>query len=722
MENKIKYSELMSQLRDPEVDEKSLRPYFRIDEDRSRAFAPVVVINQENVDDEGLEADVAVSALNRLSRWRRQRRYQQRIKDHPDAIRIVSEGDSWFQYPWLLDDVIDHLFPHYAIYSLGAAGDLLSQMIDQDEVVEAVGDQSPHLVLLSGGGNDLLGNQRLATALHPYEEGRAAKDYPNEEFKKLLKRIAELYRRIIRRLVNEFPNVQILCHSYDWAIPRNGRWLGQPMASIGIKDESLQAEIVRVLIDRFDDTLQNIARDYQGVVHRVNCRGAVSESLWHDELHPTDEGFEAVAQRFRQTIELLTGGSERVRVATARRCPGIERRVKDAKDLDAVSYRRVVARRARALIGADADVHASDLARKEWERDISRFFEKIHRGANFLPARYLEDGAQRARAVCRISTPTGSGTGFLVAGQHYIMTNNHVLPDFETAEGSVAEFDFEGGRQSRRVGLDPDRLFITDSSLDFTIVACDGNAVVDVMPIPLLRNPATVARGERVNIIQHPRGRRKEIAIHDNKVIRLQNKVVRYHTDTEPGSSGSPVFNNAWDLVALHHAGWSETGATATNEGIRIAAIVSHLVARSRRGGEGTRESALLLDLVPDSSPLLGFFDLDGVVEDDAPKVEIPDFRGTNDFADIGFWNIEHLNASVSQERVERVADVIERLSMDIMGLVEVERPALERLAKTLGTRGNALGFEVLDVQGRQDLAVIYDKDTLDCGARRGHS
>ena len=713
MADMIKYSEFMSLLQDPEVDEKSLRPYFCIDKVRSQSFAPLMAINWESVDAEGLEADVAVGSLNRISRKNRQRRYRRRIKDQPDAIRIVSEGDSWFQYPWILDDVVDQLFDRYAIYSLGAAGDLLSEMAYQDELLEAVNDQSPQLVMLSGGGNDLLGNKRLAAVLHPYDKSRHARDYPNERFNDLLVRIGEQYRRIIRRLVNEFPKIRVLCHSYDWAIPQqDGKWLGKPMESINIKDKSLMKAIVRVLIDQFDCTLRGVVREFEGNLHRVDCRGAVSSDQWYDELHPNDKGFAVVAGRFAAAIELLTGGSDGRPSRAIRLCPGIERRVRNTCDLDESSFRRIVARRTRALIGAEADLDAPDSKRKQWEADISRFFEKVHRGSDFLPAQYLEDGAERAKAVCRISTPTGFGTGFLVASHQYIMTNNHVLPNPETAEESVAEFDFVVGQQSRRVGLEPDRLFITDEPLDFTIVACNVGAVDNVTPIPLLRNPATVTRNERVSIIQHPRGRHKEIAIHDNKVIRILDKVVHYLTDTEPGSSGSPVFNNGWDLVALHHAGWSEGRASATNEGIRMSAIVSNLAARRRRGGVGAREAAMLLDRVPDSSPLLGFFDLDGAAEKDSSEVEIPDFRGSSDFADIGFWNIEHFNASVSNERIELVGDVIERLSMDVMGLVEVERPALERLARALRKRGMALGFEVLDVRGRQDLAVIFDQDT----------
>jgi endonuclease/exonuclease/phosphatase family metal-dependent hydrolase len=125
-----------------------------------------------------------------------------------------------------------------------------------------------------------------------------------------------------------------------------------------------------------------------------------------------------------------------------------------------------------------------------------------------------------------------------------------------------------------------------------------------------------------------------------------------------------------------------------------------------------TREA--LVSLVPDSSPFLGFFDLAGVEPDDWREVEVPDFRGTPDFADVGFWNIEHFNAEVGDDRVETVADVLDRLSMDVIGLVEVEGPALERLVGALRRRGNASGFELLDVAGRQDLAVLYDRETAE--------
>ena len=51
---------------------------------------------------------------------------------------------------------------------------------------------------------------------------------------------------------------------------------------------------------------------------------------------------------------------------------------------------------------------------------------------------------------------------------------------------------------------------------------------------------------------------------------------VRHRTNTEPGSSGSPCFDQNWNLVALHHSG--ETRAEpGSNEGIPIDTIVSSM-------------------------------------------------------------------------------------------------------------------------------------------------
>jgi V8-like Glu-specific endopeptidase/endonuclease/exonuclease/phosphatase family metal-dependent hydrolase len=519
-----------------------------------------------------------------------------------------------------------------------------------------------------------------------------------------------IYRSIFTVLLSEFPNLKILCHGYDYAKPANARWLGKPMTALGIKDKALQAQIVAELIDRFNMALGGLAGEFPGSVVRVSCLNCVGGN-WHDELHPDNTGYASAADKFRTVIASLFGSTTQIET-TAQLSPGKEAMI-DAQDLEPEAFRELVDHRGRELLENPLPPTQDENRRKEIEQDISRHFEKISGGADFLPASFLYRGADAAASVCRTNLPGGSGTGFLIATSNFIMTNNHVIADKDEARDATAEFRFEEGGDSLMVNLDPDRFFVTSKDLDFTIVGCHDPALDDFDPIPLLRNHSTVTRGEKVNIVQHPRGRPKEVALHNNDVLRIKDKVIWYETDTEPGSSGSPVFNNSWDLFALHHAGWVEGGVT-TNEGVRIAAIVSHLVARQQTESTSSSAPMDLLLTIPDSSPHLGFFDIAGITGSNTQEIEVPEYKGSLEFADIGFWNIEHFNDAISDARVEKVAGVLGHLSLDAVGLVEVQKEAMERLVRSLQALGYSYDYKYLDVKGRQDLAVLYDSKTTE--------
>lgn len=287
---------------DPTVPDSQLRPYLRIDALESGGFAPNVVINPELVlAPEGLEAAVALASLNSIDRWRRQQRYKTKVKGWT-GLKAVDEGDSWFQYPFLLDDVIDHLFDPWAIYSCSAAGDLLKDIARQDEIVSAVLSEKPDILLLSAGGNDVLGGGALQTHLLPFEVGRLPADYVKSSFDELVESSMAIYGDIIEKSLTAGAK-RVVCHGYDYAIPNKGRWLGRPMATIGIVDTDLQRRIVRELIDRFRAGLVRMARVFPRHVIPVDTRNSVPAGQWHDELHPTSTGFAFPAKLIRVSGE-----------------------------------------------------------------------------------------------------------------------------------------------------------------------------------------------------------------------------------------------------------------------------------------------------------------------------------------------------------------------------------------------------------------------------------
>ncbi|WP_082393028.1 trypsin-like peptidase domain-containing protein [Nocardia arizonensis] len=210
-------------------------------------------------------------------------------------------------------------------------------------------------------------------------------------------------------------------------------------------------------------------------------------------------------------------------------------------------------------------------------------------GENTLRDVYmLEMALDAARAVVRIRTPTALGTGFLVA-RTLVMTNNHVIPDATTAVRSEYAFNYQIDRHHREMpgtiyAAEPDGQFYTNRQLDITVVELHG--ADDIRPLKL--RPQRAVRGQRVNIIQHPGGHYKKISMQNNFVAYADERLIQYTTSTEPGSSGSPVFDNAFEVIGVHHAGGmlAEPGSTERylrNEGISAVAILADLAAHAPR-------------------------------------------------------------------------------------------------------------------------------------------
>jgi V8-like Glu-specific endopeptidase len=94
--------------------------------------------------------------------------------------------------------------------------------------------------------------------------------------------------------------------------------------------------------------------------------------------------------------------------------------------------------------------------------------------------------------------------------------------------------------------------------------------------LPAIGPPPT----EKVFIIGHPGGNTLTLSLFDNLLLyHDQTSKLHYRTSTDLGSSGSPVFNDQWNLIALHHGAVAnrkipDTNETySANEGIWIQAI-----------------------------------------------------------------------------------------------------------------------------------------------------
>ena len=233
----------------------------------------------------------------------------------------------------------------------------------------------------------------------------------------------------------------------------------------------------------------------------------------------------------------------------------------------------------------------------DWESK-ARGAEAIQgRTVDFVPVSYLERGLLVARAAARVTSLYGEaiGTGFL-ASSRLLVTNHHVIPTKAHAANYLAQFNYEKDlegleKQVTAFRLDPNQFFFTDGveGLDVTVVAigalATGSAPIEQFGWCGLSDSGTKhAKGDYVTIVQHPAGRHKEVVLRENMIAGRHEVALHYVADTEPGSSGSPVFGPDWRVVALHHwagpqawAGDDDYAPIAINEGIRISRIVKKL-------------------------------------------------------------------------------------------------------------------------------------------------
>jgi V8-like Glu-specific endopeptidase len=83
-------------------------------------------------------------------------------------------------------------------------------------------------------------------------------------------------------------------------------------------------------------------------------------------------------------------------------------------------------------------------------------------------------------------------------------------------------------------------------------------------------------------IAQHPDGSPLKLALDMQSVISVNDNGtrVRYATNTEPGSSGSPCFDLDWSLVALHHLGDPAWREPKFNQGVPASIIRKRLAGK----------------------------------------------------------------------------------------------------------------------------------------------
>lgn len=243
-----------------------------------------------------------------------------------------------------------------------------------------------------------------------------------------------------------------------------------------------------------------------------------------------------------------------------------------------------------------------DIKISEWQDVSDDTLEVLTMGqSTLLPVNFLAKGVIRSKSVGKVEIKVGNnrfnvGTGFLFKVDSiddlFFITNYHVISRKEEINKTKVIFDYEldvdgNTIQSKSFNIDESGPWYCSKvqECDATVFKLkdEENQLVSYGYIEL--KETEISKNDFVNIIQHPGGELKQISIYHNIVTNTNDRVVQYLTDTLKGSSGSPVFNSDWDVIALHHSGGGSksgepelpVGVKSRNEGIYINRIIEFI-------------------------------------------------------------------------------------------------------------------------------------------------
>lgn len=270
---------------------------------------------------------------------------------------------------------------------------------------------------------------------------------------------------------------------------------------------------------------------------------------------------------------------------------------------------------------ADSALRQMQFAQREATKaaaGMPMFAERVIGSRDFVAYAPSAQAGAAATPVARITTVPDGGyvaegvaTGLLLPGS-LLLTNHHVFPGAAYATGYAANFRYAEDERGVNDGvyfeLDPAAFFHSNAQFDFAMVAVKpkglkGESLEVIGSTRLIEATGKVLVGSALNIIQHPLGGPRKFAISNNRLVDLLPEgFLHYETDTEPGSSGAPVYSNGWELVALHHSAvprlkngriqksdaagggdWDEAHDPESavdwvaNEGVRVSRLVDEL-------------------------------------------------------------------------------------------------------------------------------------------------
>ena len=318
MAKKLSFKEFEKAIEDPFISAGRLRDYVK-DYAQLNSDSPIPKLS--------FRADALTNQLP--AGYDLDKRISQRLRyleKQDRSPHVVAEGDSWFKlpplfWPYAIPDKITQNGKFSMVnnaqwdYTLKEILENRNRKGDEDApgyegekgCLTVLREEDPEYFLLSAGGNDLQELLKSGDLLRPYDPktpNRPLNKYLKKKGKNALRDIGRGYKKLLSKVTKEFPDLKVLTYGYDYPRPLvgGGCYIGQYLRELPIPAEKM-TPIMKDVLDEFNKSIEATVKELNSDnVRYLDCRGVTKDCTWDDDMHPSSDGFEALAKKFEETM------------------------------------------------------------------------------------------------------------------------------------------------------------------------------------------------------------------------------------------------------------------------------------------------------------------------------------------------------------------------------------------------------------------------------------
>src|SRR5262245_35566148 len=296
MARRMTFAEFKRRLETRRLSIEYLEGYLEIDPTASRMRVRFRPGTLEDLPPNDYDVDHALYLYQRAGD-----RAREKVTVRSGKPRVVAEGNSWFLLPPIIRPraiatrIQDN--GRFSVRNIAKWGDTLQEMLAHREYMNAIKSFDPAWFIFSGGGNDVQDALAKREFLFDYDPQRPLENSVTPKGEALLAQIGTWYQSLLLEVTEQFPNLTILCHGYDYPRPTaDSQYIGRYLTEQRYPPPTMRP-LLEIILDRLNEIIKRAVSGFP-TGKFIGCLRVTDPYTWYDDMHPGNDGFTALAAKF----------------------------------------------------------------------------------------------------------------------------------------------------------------------------------------------------------------------------------------------------------------------------------------------------------------------------------------------------------------------------------------------------------------------------------------